>query len=68
MVLVDEEKIVNVPSHLPRRHDAPMDVELGPVRERRKQLRDHAHLNVMGHPELTFDALLGCRGLLQTLV
>src|SRR5262245_42318478 len=67
MIVVDEEKIVEIPSHFFGRHQGGENIELAPFRKWRKYLRYHAHLDFVGDLQLAFDPFLRRSGFFEIL-
>ena len=61
LLIVEEHEVVEVAADLLGRHDHRVQIELRPVRERRKDLGQDAHLDVVRDPQLAFNPLLGRR-------
>ena len=58
MILVNEEEIIEVSADLARRRHGGKDVKLLPLREGRKDVRQHIRLNARGESKLDAEALL----------
>src|SRR5262245_35985293 len=67
MIVINEEEIVEIASDFLSRQQGGENIELWPVRKRRKDLRHHAHLNLVSDLQFAFDPFFCCRGFLQVL-
>ena len=62
-----DKEVIQVAAHLLCRLQDGIEVDVLPFRERREKFGNHAHLYLTGNAQLTLDALLADRRLLQLL-
>ena len=62
VIVVQEKKVIKIPAHLPGRLKQCMEVKLRAFRVGRKNLGQNTQLDIPGHIELPFNALLGSGG------